>query len=47
MQELMLLAYISRMDQIGTSALLHQVHAAAERILVLHAPPSTEPPSLD
>ena len=46
MQEQMLLAYIERMDRIGTYALIHQVHAAAERILVLHAQPGTEPASL-
>jgi hypothetical protein len=46
MQEQMLLAYIERMDCIGTYALIHQVHAAAKRILVLHAQPSTEPASL-
>jgi hypothetical protein len=46
MQEQMLLAFIACMDHIGSYALIHQVHAAAERILVLHAQPGTEPPSL-
>ena len=46
MQEQMLLAYIKRMDYIGTYALIHQVYAAAERILVLHTQPGTEPASL-
>jgi len=33
----MLLAYIKRIDYIGTYALIHQVHAAAKRILILYA----------
>ena len=45
-QEAMVLAYIDRMDRIGTAPLLHQVHNAAQRILKLHAPEGTEPPTL-
>ena len=39
----MLLVYIKRMDHIGTYALIHQVYATAEHILVLYTQPGTEP----
>ncbi|KAF2807474.1 uncharacterized protein BDZ99DRAFT_523087 [Mytilinidion resinicola] len=45
-QEATVLAYINRMDRIGTAALFHQVHNAAQRILKLHAPHGTVPVTL-
>ena len=34
------------MERLGVGALFHQVHNCAQRILKLHAPNSTEPPTL-
>jgi hypothetical protein len=42
----MVLAYIGGMDRIGTAPLLHQVHDAAQRVLILHAPEGVEPATL-
>ena len=45
-QEAALLAYIDCMDCLGCSALIHQVHSAAERILCMAMCDSEEPPTL-
>jgi hypothetical protein len=45
-QEEMLPSYIDRMDRIGTTPLIHQVHDAAQRVPFLHAPEGTKPPTL-
>lgn len=45
-QEAALLAYIDCMDRLGCSALIHQVHSAAERILRMATRDSEEPPTL-
>ena len=42
----MLLSYINQIDRLGVGALFHQVHNCAQRILKLHAPDGTEPPTL-
>jgi hypothetical protein len=42
----MVLAYIHRMDRIGTAPLLHQVHDAAQRVLIIDAPEGIEPATL-
>ena len=34
------------MDRLGVGALFHQVHNYAQRILKLHAPDGTKPPTL-
>ena len=34
------------MDRLGVGMLFHQVHNCAQRILKLHTPNSTEPPTL-
>ena len=45
-QEAALLAYIDRMDRLGCSTLIHQVHNAAERILCMATRNGEEPPTL-
>jgi hypothetical protein len=42
----MLLSYIDRIDRLRVSALFHQVHNCAQRILKLHAPDGTKLPTL-
>ena len=45
-QEAALLAYINRMDRLDCSALIHQVHSAAKRILYMATRNGEEPPTL-
>jgi hypothetical protein len=45
-QEAALLAYINRIDRLGCSALIHQVHSAAERILYMATHNGEEPSTL-
>jgi hypothetical protein len=45
-QEAALLAYIDRIDRLGCSALIHQVHSAAKRILCIATRDGKEPPTL-
>ena len=45
-QEAALLAYINRMDRLGCSALIYQVHGTAKRILCIATRNSEEPPTL-